>query len=83
LLYKPTPHAHLNVCRLLDVPPECCLMVDDSADNLHQANALGMKTVWFGAKSHALSFIDACARDMAQLARYAEPLSEHRQTHYN
>ncbi|CWN42345.1 pyrimidine 5'-nucleotidase [Neisseria meningitidis] len=83
LLYKPNPQAYLNVCRLLDVPPECCIMVDDSADNLHQAKALGMKTVWFGAKSHALSFIDACARDMAQLARYAETLSEHRQTHYN
>lgn len=83
LLYKPNPQAYLNVCRLLDVPPECCIMVDDSADNLHQAKALGMKTVRFGAKSHALPFIDASVSDMAQLARYAETLSEHRQNHYN
>ena len=83
LLYKPNPQAYLNVCRLLDVPPERCVMVDDSADNLHQAKALGMKTVWFGAKSHALPFIDASVSNMAQLAQYAETLSEHRQTHYN
>lgn len=83
LLYKPNPQAYLNVCRLLDVPPECCIMVDDSADNLHQAKALGMKTVRFGAKVHDLPFIDASVSDMAQLARYAETLSEHRQNHYN
>ncbi|HGO7110533.1 TPA: pyrimidine 5'-nucleotidase [Neisseria meningitidis] len=83
LLYKPNPQAYLNVCRLLDVPPECCIMVDDSADNLHQAKALGMKTVRFGAKAHDLPFIDASVSDMAQLARYAETLSEHRQNHYN
>ena len=37
-------------------------MVDDSADNLHQAKALGMKTVWYGEKAHPLPFADGIAK---------------------
>lgn len=75
LLYKPNPQAYLNVCRLLDTRPEHCIMIDDSADNLHRAKALGMKTVWFGAKAHPLPFADAVAKDMQTLAAYADTLS--------
>ena len=67
LLYKPNPQAYLNVCCLLGVKPEQCIMVDDSADNLHQAKALGMKTVWYGEKAHPLSFADGIAKDMQGL----------------
>lgn len=67
LLYKPNPQAYLNVCRLLGVKPEQCIMVDDSADNLHQAKALGMKTVWYGEKAHPLPFADGIAKDMQGL----------------
>ena len=75
LLYKPNPQAYLNVCRLLGVKPEQCIMVDDSADNLHQAKALGMKTVWYGEKAHPLLFADGIAKDMQGLLDFAQNLS--------
>ena len=74
LLYKPNPQAYLNVCRLLGVKPEQCIMVDDSADNLHQAKALGMKTVWYGEKAHPLPFADGIAKDMQGLLDFAQNL---------
>ena len=74
LLYKPNPQAYLNVCAALDAPPEDCIMVDDSAANLHAAKELGMKTVWFGADARPLPFTDAAVRNMAGLADYAASL---------
>ena len=74
LLYKPNPQAYLNVCRLLGVNPEQCIMVDDSADNLHQAKALGMKTVWYGEKAHPLPFADGIAKDMQDLLEFCTKL---------
>lgn len=72
LLYKPEPQAYLNVCRRLDAAPEQCVMVDDSAANLHAAKELGMTTVWFGSRAHDLPFADGTARNMAELAKWAE-----------
>ena len=72
LLYKPHPQSFQRVCALLETPPEHCIMVDDSAANLRQAKAQGMKTVWFGKHSHPLPFADGTARDMAQLLEWAE-----------
>lgn len=69
LLYKPAPQAYLNVCARLAVPPQHCIMVDDSADNLHAAKALGMRTVWFGTQAHPLPFVDLPAADLPALAR--------------
>mgnify|MGYP001743261392 CR=1 FL=1 len=63
-----------NVCRLLGVNPEQCIMVDDSADNLHQAKALGMKTVWYGEKAHPLPFADGIAKDMQDLLEFCTKL---------
>ena len=77
LLYKPNPQAYLTVCQLLDTPPENCIMVDDSADNLHAAKALGMRTVWFGAHAHPLPFVDCAATDMATLAAWGEQQPQH------
>ncbi|MCP1660106.1 pyrimidine 5'-nucleotidase [Neisseria perflava] len=71
LLYKPNPQAYLTVCRLLRTTPANCIMIDDSADNLHAAKALGMGTVWFGQKSHDLPFVDFAAHDMAVLGAWA------------
>lgn len=72
LLYKPSPQAYLNVCRLLGADPVQCVMVDDSADNLHAAKALGMTTVWFGHQAHPLPFVDGVAHDMTTLAQWAQ-----------
>ncbi len=71
LHYKPADQAYLTVCRLLSTTPECCIMIDDSADNLHAAKALGMRTVWFGRHSHPLPFVDFAAADMQALRCWA------------
>ena len=70
LLYKPDRRAYLNVCRLLATHPAACIMVDDSADNLHAAKMLGMRTVWFGRHAHPLPFTDAAVSGMAALAEW-------------
>ncbi|QEY23850.1 pyrimidine 5'-nucleotidase [Neisseria animalis] len=70
LLYKPHPQAYQTVCRLLSSAPEQCIMVDDSADNLHAAKILGMQTVWFSAHAHNLPFVDFAAADMHALAEW-------------
>ena len=71
LLYKPADQAYLTVCRLLQTDASACIMIDDSADNLHAAKALGMRTVWFGQQSHDLPFVDFAAADFPALARWA------------
>ncbi|MDO4641896.1 MAG: pyrimidine 5'-nucleotidase [Neisseria sp.] len=72
LLYKPSDQAYLTVCRLLGAALADCIMIDDSADNLHAAKKLGMTTLWFGQDSHNLPFVDAAIPDMAALAAWAE-----------
>lgn len=71
LLYKPNRQAYLTVCQLLETTTQNCIMVDDNADNLYAAKALGMTTVWFGAQTHALPFIDCSVKDMSELATWA------------
>lgn len=77
--YKPQPEAYLAVCSQLDVPPEQCILVDDSAANLHAAKQLGMTTVLFGPQAgeppflHSLyPFSDGIVRNMAGLQDWAE-----------
>ncbi|QEY25373.1 pyrimidine 5'-nucleotidase [Neisseria zalophi] len=72
LYYKPHPQAYRHVCKVLDISPNCCIMVDDSADNLHAAKTLGMHTVWFGKQAHALPFVDFAAPDMVSLSEWAK-----------
>ncbi len=71
LYYKPADQAYLTVCRLLQTQPADCIMIDDSADNLHAAQRLGMRTVWFGQQSHDLPFVDFAAKDFAALQHWA------------
>lgn len=70
LAYKPAEKAYLTVCRKLDTAPHDCIMIDDSANNLHAAKALGMRTVWYGQHVHELPFVDFAAPDMAALAAW-------------
>ncbi|MDO1510698.1 MULTISPECIES: pyrimidine 5'-nucleotidase [unclassified Neisseria] len=76
LCYKPDERSYLSVCRRLDARPENCIMIDDSADNLHAAKALNMRTVWFGRQAHPLPFVDFAAPDMAALARWGKETDE-------
>lgn len=71
LHYKPADQAYLTVCRLLQTQPADCIMIDDSAENLHTAQKLGMRTIWFGQQSHDLPFVDFAAKDFAALHHWA------------
>ncbi|MEY2434058.1 MAG: putative hydrolase of the superfamily [Acidimicrobiaceae bacterium] len=44
---KPDPEAFLTVARLLEVPPELCLFVDDRKSNVEGARAAGMHAEQF------------------------------------
>ncbi|MBF0804022.1 MULTISPECIES: pyrimidine 5'-nucleotidase [unclassified Neisseria] len=71
LFCKPHPQSYLTVCGKLHALPRHCIMVDDSAGNLQAAKNLGMKTVWFGARSRLPPFADCAAPDMAALRRWS------------
>lgn len=72
--YKPAGRSYSTVCRLLQVSPQQCIMIDDSAGNLREAKAQGMRTVWYGVQSHDLPFVDFAAHDMESLAAWGTTL---------
>jgi putative hydrolase of the HAD superfamily len=45
---KPDARIYLLTCERLGVAPEACVFVDDNAENVAAARALGMETVHFG-----------------------------------
>lgn len=45
---KPDPRIYLLTCERVGVAPDRCVFVDDNADNIAAARALGMETVHFG-----------------------------------
>ena len=49
---KPHPQAFQTALTLTGTPPEACLLVDDSPDNLAAAQALGMATISIGLHHH-------------------------------
>ncbi|WP_433518839.1 HAD family hydrolase [Nonomuraea sp. CA-143628] len=42
---KPAPDLYLAAAQRLDVPPECCLAVDDAPDGVTAARAAGMRVI--------------------------------------
>ena len=45
---KPDPRIYLLTCERLGVAPEASVFIDDNAENVQSARALGMETVRFG-----------------------------------
>ncbi|MEO5613148.1 MAG: pyrimidine 5'-nucleotidase [Sphingomicrobium sp.] len=43
---KPDPHGYALLCARFDIDPKHALLVDDMAQNLKPAKALGMTTIW-------------------------------------
>ncbi|WP_155263370.1 pyrimidine 5'-nucleotidase [Sphingomonas segetis] len=43
---KPDPHGYALLCERFGIDPACALLVDDMAQNLAPAKALGMATIW-------------------------------------
>jgi putative hydrolase of the HAD superfamily len=69
---KPDPHGYELLCERFAIDPERAVLVDDMAQNLKPAKALGMTTVWVDNGSergnHAAdpSFIDATVTDVGE-----------------
>ena len=67
---KPDPHGYELLCQRFGIEPTTALLVDDMAQNLKPAKALGMTTVWVdndserGSHGADESFIDHRIRDV-------------------
>lgn len=73
--HKPQKESYAAVCRALNVESKQCIMVDDSAANIHAAKQFGMRTIWYGKQVHALPFTDGIARNMRELLDVSFQLS--------
>ena len=68
---KPDPHGYELLCQRFGILPDTALLVDDMAQNLKPAKALGMTTVWVdngserGSHGADQSFIDHRISDVA------------------
>jgi len=68
---KPDPHGYELLCERFGIEPRTALLVDDMAQNLKPAKALGMTTVWVdngserGSHGADESFIDLSIGDVA------------------
>jgi len=69
---KPDPHGYQLLCARFDIDPRCAAMVEDMAQNLKPAKALGMTTVWVdngserGSHGAEESFIDHRIADVGE-----------------
>ena len=69
---KPDPHGYELLCERFGIEPTWALLVDDMAQNLKPAKALGMTTVWVdngserGGHGADESFIDLSIREPAR-----------------
>jgi len=66
---KPEMAGFMRFLRRHRLPPERCVMVEDSADNLRTARRLGMRTVWVSAAAHKPAYVDVKIRDVLELPR--------------
>ena len=69
--YRPKPQM-AGFVRLLHkhkLDPACCVMVEDSAENLQTAKRLGMKTVWVSDVPRNPAYVDVKIRDVLELPR--------------
>jgi putative hydrolase of the HAD superfamily len=66
---KPDSAGFLRLCRVHQVKPRRCIMVEDSLDNLRTAARLGMKTVWVTREPRTSGRVDVKISSLAQLPR--------------
>jgi HAD superfamily hydrolase (TIGR01509 family) len=45
---KPAPDVYLEAARRLEVPPEACLVIEDSPNGVEAARSAGMRVIWVG-----------------------------------
>lgn len=69
---KPAPDIYIHAARCLDVSPDHCVVIEDSASGARAAQAAGMRCIGFAAagQDDALApHCDALAADMAAVGR--------------
>ncbi len=66
---KPQIAAFVQLLREYRLSPARCVMVEDSAENLHTAKRLGMRTVWVDATQRSPAYVDVKIRDVMDLPR--------------
>ncbi len=69
--YQPKPQVQgfVRLLRKHRLNPARCVMVEDSAENLQAAKALGMRTVWVSAARRMPAYVDIKIRDVLALPR--------------
>jgi putative hydrolase of the HAD superfamily len=69
---KPDPHGYVLLCERFDIDPKAAVLVEDMAQNLKPAKALGMTTVWVdngserGAHRADEGHVDFVIRDVGE-----------------
>lgn len=71
---KPGIHGFRRLIRSLRLTPRRCVMVEDSAENLRTAKALGMKTVWVSRVPRTPAHIDLRLQSILDLPRHLSRL---------
>lgn len=76
---KPYIAAYQHAVELLGVPPECCLLVEDSVRNLRPGKQLGMATVLVGDQKPTEGIVDFHCDDVLGVAEIVARLDDHNQ----
>ncbi len=69
--YQPKPQiaGFMRLLRKHRLNPRQCVMVEDTAANLHTAKRLGMKTVWVSSSTRLPAYVDVKIKNVMQLPR--------------
>ena len=67
---KPDLHAFLRLLREERLDPRRCIMVEDTAENLRPARALGMRTVWVSRAPRRPAWVDLRIESVLDLPRH-------------
>ena len=70
---KPAPDGYVTAAKRFDLPPERCLVVEDSLQGIHAGRAAGMDVVAI-LRGRERSFAASATETFATLARFAEAL---------
>jgi putative hydrolase of the HAD superfamily len=75
--FRPKPEAagFRRLLRKHRLPPAHCVMVEDSAENLHTAKRLGMKTVLVGGGTRRPAYVDVMIGNVLELPRILRRLT--------
>ena len=68
---KPQARAFRHLLHDLQLRPQCCILVEDSAENLRTARRLGMKTVLIGRGMKRPAYVDVRIASILDLRRAA------------